>query len=781
MKKLRSILIGIICLLGTGMMTFAQNRKGQLVDNEGHPIPYVNIVLLSMPDSVFVSGTMSDEKGMFELPQRRDGLIVRFSSVGYLPLCKKSMDTDFSVVRLLPDREQYKLDEVVVTARMPMVKNKGSKSTIRVQNTMLSQLGDASMMLANTPGLHQGQNGIEVNGLGEPIYIVDGKEVNMKETMLLLRPDQIKEIEIDRTPSVEYSSTGRPLVKITTVKSVHDHLFLSLRNKLEIKRRFTDVALLNTKVQLNKFSTGIGYKTGRSANENKESYFRHIYHPTYTFSSVQERRTPNAHTPHVLNWNGDYQLNKYHRLGFEYAYRYENSEGSEIGQDRLQDEKEMQTKDVHIREDNLRKLHDVVFIYNYKKDRTTFLFSQDFAHSRSRKDYTTREVHDDENKKITTASKDKYKLAITNIRYTTQLPWKIGVSTGIKYNWVRSDGTTRSEDLTLMGNKYHVVTDVTEHNPQAYLSLSRRFGKVVVKPALRYQYVYRELKSVSANQPERVKQDYSSWFPSFSLTYDPNDQTSLYLRYNRSIMQPKFSEINSGLIYLDSLNYSEGNAGLKASFTHDLTLGGSWKNFSFGLNYMYEKNPFEWGVDTPVEPESNIVISRTINLKSQREFSVDMGYSNSFARFQFYVSGVVVFPYSEYYFLDKLHKANKVALHGDANLSYAISRNIGLFTSFHYQGRRTALLVSQRSVNNWSVGMTGSFLKNRLKINATFTDILQGANYNNLTSRYGQVARGTFGTNDARGFQLQISYTLFTKPINVKSKNDNFDMINRIQ
>ena len=209
MKNLRFILIGMVCLLGTGIMTFAQNNKGQLVDDEGRPIPYVNIVLLSMPDSAFVSGTMSDEKGMFELPQGRNDLIVRFSSVGYLPLCKNSRDTDFSVVRLLPDKDQYKLDEVVVTARMPMVKNKGSKSTIRVQNTMLSQLGDASMMLANTPGLHKGQNGIEVNGLGEPIYIVDGREVNMKESVLLLRADQIKEIEIDRTPSIEYSSTGR--------------------------------------------------------------------------------------------------------------------------------------------------------------------------------------------------------------------------------------------------------------------------------------------------------------------------------------------------------------------------------------------------------------------------------------------------------------------------------------------------------------------------------------------------------------------------------------------
>lgn len=781
MKNLRSILIGMVCLLGTGIMTFAQNNKGQLVDDEGRPIPYVNIVLLSMPDSAFVSGTMSDEKGMFELPQGRNDLIVRFSSVGYLPLCKNSRDTDFSVVRLLPDKDQYKLDEVVVTARMPMVKNKGSKSTIRVQNTMLSQLGDASMMLANTPGLHKGQNGIEVNGLGEPIYIVDGREVNMKESVLLLRADQIKEIEIDRTPSIEYSSTGRPLVKITTVKSVHDHLFLALGNAINIKRRFSEAAILDAKAKLKQFSTGVSYKTGKTAYTNKESYFRHIYHPTYTFSSVQERRAPNEDKPHLLNWNGDFNLNKYHRLGFEYAYRYENSEGFEIGQDRLQDEKGMQTKDVHIREDNLSKLHDVVFIYNYKKENTTFLFSQDFAQSRSRKDYTTRETQDNETKQITTASKDKYKLAITNIRYTTRLPWKIGVSTGIKYNWVQSEGTTHSDDLTLMGNKYRVETDVTEHNPQAYLSLSRRFGKVVVKPALRYQYVYRELKSVSANQPERVKQDYSSWFPSFSLTYDPNDQTSLYLRYNRSIMQPKFSEINSGVIYLDSLNYSEGNADLKASFTHNLNLGGSWKDFSFGLSYMYEKNPFEWGVDTPVKPGSNIVISRTINLKSQKEFSVDMGYSNSFSRFQFYVNGAVVFPYSEYYFLDKLHKANKVSLNGDANLSYTVSRSIGVFTSFHYQGRRTALLLSQRSVNNWSVGMTGSFLKNRLKINATFTDILQGANYNNLITRYGQVDRGTFGTNDARGFQLKVSYTVFTKPIKVKSKNDNSEMINRIQ
>ena len=45
------------------MMSFAKTQDwgGRVIDEKGEPMPYVNVVLLSLPDSAFVQGAMTDE------------------------------------------------------------------------------------------------------------------------------------------------------------------------------------------------------------------------------------------------------------------------------------------------------------------------------------------------------------------------------------------------------------------------------------------------------------------------------------------------------------------------------------------------------------------------------------------------------------------------------------------------------------------------------------------------------------------------------------------------
>jgi len=38
-----------------------QDIGGKVIDENGQPLPYVNVVLLSLPDSAFVQGAMTDE------------------------------------------------------------------------------------------------------------------------------------------------------------------------------------------------------------------------------------------------------------------------------------------------------------------------------------------------------------------------------------------------------------------------------------------------------------------------------------------------------------------------------------------------------------------------------------------------------------------------------------------------------------------------------------------------------------------------------------------------
>ena len=61
--------MSMFVLLGSFLPVCAwgQTVSGKQIDEDSQPLPYANVVLLSLPDSAFVSGTVSREDGTFTL------------------------------------------------------------------------------------------------------------------------------------------------------------------------------------------------------------------------------------------------------------------------------------------------------------------------------------------------------------------------------------------------------------------------------------------------------------------------------------------------------------------------------------------------------------------------------------------------------------------------------------------------------------------------------------------------------------------------------------------
>ncbi|MBO6033405.1 MAG: hypothetical protein J6Q22_18440, partial [Prevotella sp.] len=67
-----------------------QDWGGRVIDEKGEPIPYVNVVLLSLPDSAFVQGGMTDEQGIFKIMTDVSDGLFKVTSVGYQTLYIKA-------------------------------------------------------------------------------------------------------------------------------------------------------------------------------------------------------------------------------------------------------------------------------------------------------------------------------------------------------------------------------------------------------------------------------------------------------------------------------------------------------------------------------------------------------------------------------------------------------------------------------------------------------------------------------------------------------------------
>lgn len=669
------------------------------------------------------------------------------------------------------------LKEVVVSATLPQVKNIGSVSVVRVRGTILSKMGNASSVLENTPGLHKGSSGIEVNGLGKPVFIMNDREIDPDKILDMLRANTIKEIRIDRNPDVTYSATGRPVVEIVPYKPLDDYISLSVGDDMAILRKYSNAANVNVGGQFGKITTTLNYMGGVLRFQNHETYFRDIYHDSYTSVFNQHRIDNNKDLPHRVRWALDYNIGKKHRLGVEYYYQHSDREQRVTGLDYYSGLDNTSENDYESSNNRLANLHNISAQYNYKNGKNSFQIIQDYGYNTSHGTVYSQEGFN--LSPVGSYSDGKYNTATTSVKFGTQLPMKISLMSGLKYNYVDNHATSRYENLPSHINGYASTTAVTEHNPQAYVSLSRKISRFTLNAGVRYQYVHRHIVNGLSGGSERIyNQNLSSFFPLVSLKY-LGSGTSFYVRYNRSIEQPGFASLNSGLVYNDSLTYSVGNPDLKSALTDAVSGEVNWRNFTFSTSYSHTSNPIV-NVSDPNSSETDIVTQHDINFKSYNRLRLALSYSKTISRLNLYVEGAVVIPHGRYTFRGSDLNANRVSFNGNFNANYMINSCLGIFTSFNYQGYNTYLTCAQKPVNNLTAGLVASLLKNRLQINVAFSDLLNGANYNNMTFRYKNVANGTYGSNDHRGLMIKLSYAIFTKKINARASRSNDDTIDRI-
>lgn len=130
----------------------AQNITGKVVDEKLQPLEFANVVLLSLPDSAFVEGTISNQAGDFILATNGKKGVIRVSSVGYATAYKVyNGGENIGTVQLNSDTQL--LGEVIVKGDLPTTRMKGDALVTSVQNSVLSKAGTANDVLSKVPGI----------------------------------------------------------------------------------------------------------------------------------------------------------------------------------------------------------------------------------------------------------------------------------------------------------------------------------------------------------------------------------------------------------------------------------------------------------------------------------------------------------------------------------------------------------------------------------------------------------------------------------------------------
>ena len=293
---------------------------------------------------------------------------------------------------------------------------------------------------------------------------------------------------------------------------------------------------------------------------------------------------------------------------------------------------------------------------------------------------------------------------------------KTGGSYATWNNTINSDfSLTENGQLSPYGN-YMDRYRYREQTAAAYASWDWQRGAFSSSLGLRYEH--KVIDPHSEYTPEKsYKSIYNELFPTLRLNYVINAKKghSLRLSANRKYNVPQMMQMNPYVRWEGEYAYSMGNPYLVPAmgnrFSAILTM---WNRFSLTANYINEDN-FE--VIYEKEADRDIYFSTTRNGANRR------GWELMFSGMQPIGKRGVLNVNATKQLRTITYQGNKTRVNGwraNASFSYRLPLDLNLSLSANYSSPMKRLNRTEKERYGGSIGLSRSFLDNRLNIQASY-------------------------------------------------------------
>ena len=637
----------ITALLAAMMMTMTMSAKtqdwgGRVIDEKGEPMPFVNVVLLSLPDSAFVQGATTDMDGVFKIVTDVNQGLFKVTSVGYQTLYINA-GQDLTI-QMKEDTQL--LSEVVVKGQLPKTHVKGDAMRTTVAGTILEKAGTLSDALSKIPSLEaERDGGVKVLGRGDAEVYINGRRVQDMKELSRLRSDQIQHVDVVQNPGARYAASTKAVVRITLKKAQGEGL--SFQNSTQFMYQYG--GSLNDNFTANYRTGGLDvtgsfwvgtYNHYKGLQVNDMLYY--VGPDQVTGHSTQEIRHPwHAWSPQLqLN----YMVNENHTFGA--YYKYDRTPSGETKGDYLTDMFEngilTERSASDIWKDESIKKHIFNAYYNGKVGQLGIdlnidgLFDDTKIPGRTTEQTTAVQpvavpqplgsaaslVEEQTQRTIENNTDNANNFWATKLIFSYPV-LKGNLSLGGEYSY-----NHRTDAYTFQASDYVPVkttdTEINEKSAAAFVEYGRQFGKVYAQAGLRYEHLTNDYFNFGKREDE-VCRDYGDWFPTATLSA-PIGKMQLSLSYRRDIERPAYGNLTSSTIYVNRYTYQSGNPYLLPTYTHSLVLNASYKWANLSLNYARNKDVVTMSTEPfPGSEDPLVSLVRPINsADGYNQFTVNL-------------------------------------------------------------------------------------------------------------------------------------------------------------
>ncbi len=642
MIQLMKTFVITFCLFAPSLLALAQDEitvRGSVLKETGNPVQFATVALMNPVDNALITGTVTDENGVFSIKTTAKTYVIEVSFIGY----EKSTISDFSINKGVIDlgkiqlkTDSHQLDQIVVEGERSQMEFRLDKRVFNV-GTDLSAAGASALdVLANIPSVNvniegqislRGSTGVQILVNGKPT-ILASDESNALGT---ITADMIEKVEVITNPSAKYEAEGTSGIINIVIKKENKK---GLNGSISVNTGAPDnhsvgISINRRTEKFNLFSQlGVGY---RNLPREERNINRNILTDTTINSSTDADKYEQFYNVII---GADYHLNKQNVLTLSGNYMLEKEDEPSVSNFSLHNstgivstwQREEETKAT-----NPKYQFELQYKSDFKDhedhDLVISAIGSSFAKDQESEfiDITLSGLENQDAVQNTRTDFHETKYTF-KADYTKPLIGGYQIEVGSQYllNDVGNEFSVENliDNVWIVDNALTNNFEFMQNVLGAYGTGSFENDKWGLKLGLRLENT--DISTLLVNNNESNDQNYTNLFPSAHASLKVTEQFSVQGGYSRRIYRPRMWDLNPFFNIRNNFNIRQGNPQLGPEFTDSYEIGSGydWQILSLNLAVYHR---YTTGVIERINIfENNVNIFKPENIGTNKATGIEL-------------------------------------------------------------------------------------------------------------------------------------------------------------
>lgn len=565
------------------------------------PIEFATIAIIDPQDNHTIDGTVTDEKGSFEIKNLPSGSLIL--EMGFLGYQTKRMNISLKdgaklkLTKLFLSQEVVALKEVTIEGQSQVIEEKVDRLVYNAEKDITSKGGDASDVMRNVPLLTvdldgnvslRGSSNVKVLINNKPSSIMAG---SVADALKQIPADMIKSIEVITSPTARYESEGSSgIINIITKKNTLQGMTLGVDVSAGNRG-----AMLGLNGNYRKGNMGFSLRGHGRGEYNIKGGFENLQTSItssglQTTSQTANTLTQRLHGNYNLGWDWDLTKKSNLSAGIRFGTRSGISSQDNMitsvlfpgSTSPLLSGRNVDSKDISLSYDinatytyTYNSQKELSFLGLYSRNNRTNDWQADLYNNVDFATITSRQKN--ENPSYNEES-------TAEINYNTPLTERSMIEFGGKgifrkvysdFSYYFSEGATSDYEIDL--SRKSNTLDYTQNVAASYLSYTYTTrNKFSFKAGSRLEYT-----SIAANFENKANgtisdiPSYWNLIPSINISKPITKTWTMRAAYNKRIQRPGIQFLNPNVNEANPNNISVGNPNLSPELTDNFELTNS--------------------------------------------------------------------------------------------------------------------------------------------------------------------------------------------------------------